>query len=93
MLLMLCDPLGHYSVTDVHFNKEEMFDGNTEIFKNNIKNIFLEYLVKISKKAIRTVTIIILPTTYNNTAKDLEWSYKNEGNKKNLTLRKKKFNP
>ena len=57
-----------------------MFDDNTEIFESNIKNISLKYLVTIIKKAIYIITIIILPTTYNNTAKDLEWSYKSKGN-------------
>ena len=49
-----------------------MFDGNTEILKCDIKNISLEYLIEIVKKATRTVTTIILPITYNNTAEDLE---------------------
>ena len=74
---------------NVHFNKEEVFNDNTEILKCNIKNISWEYLAEILKKAIRRVIIIILLTTYNNTAKDLEWFYKSEGNKeKNLTFRK-----
>ena len=66
----------------MNFNKEEVFDGSTKTLKSDIKNIFLEYLAEIIKKTIRTVIIIILPTIYNNTAKDLEWSYKNEGKKK-----------
>ena len=49
-----------------------MFDGNTEILKYDIKNISLEYLVKIVRNTTRRATIIILPTTYNNTAKDLK---------------------
>ena len=49
-----------------------MFDGNTKILKCDIKNIFLKYLVKIVKNAIRKATIIILPITYNNTVKNLE---------------------
>ena len=61
-----------------------MFDGNTKIFKYNIKNIFLKYLVKIVRNAIRRVIIIILLITYNNTAEDLKWSYKNKGNKKKI---------
>ena len=59
-----------------------MFDGNTEILKYDIKNIFLKYLVEVVRNIIRKVIIIILLTTYNNTAKDLKWSYKSEGNKK-----------
>ena len=46
----------------------------------------LKYLAKIVKKATRKATIIILLTTYNNTVKDLEWSYKSKGNKKNFDL-------
>ena len=46
-------------IKDIYFNKEEMFNGNTEIFKYNIKNIFLEYLVKIIKNTIRSVIIIL----------------------------------
>ena len=65
-----------------------MFDGNTEIFKCNIKNIFLEYLVKIVKNIIRRVIILILLIIYNNIIKDFKWSYKNEGNKKNSIFRK-----
>ena len=61
-----------------------MFDGNTEILKYNIKNISLEYLAKIIKSTIRRATIIILPTTHNNTAKDLKWFYKNKGNKEKI---------
>ena len=61
-----------------------MFDGNTEILKCDIKNIFLKHLVKIVKSAIRRVTIIILLTTYNNTAKDFKWSYKSKGNKEKI---------
>ena len=49
-----------------------MFDGNTKILKCIIKNISLEYLIKIVKKAIRTAIIIILLTTDNNTAKDFK---------------------
>ena len=61
-----------------------MFDGNTEILKCNIENISLKHLVKIIRNATRRVTIIILLTTYNNTAKDFKWFYKNEGNKKKI---------
>ena len=57
---------------DVYFNKEKVFNGNTEIFNSDIKNISLEYLAKIVKKTTYTVTIIILLTTYNNTIKDLK---------------------
>ena len=49
-----------------------MFDGNTEIFNCNIKNISLKYLIKIIKSAIRKIIIIILLTTYNNTVKNLK---------------------
>ena len=69
---------------DVHFNEEEVFDGNTEIFKYNIKNISLKHLVKIVRNTIRKAIIIALPITHNNTVKDLEWSYKSEGNKKEI---------
>ena len=61
-----------------------MFNDNTEILKYDIKNISLEYLVKIVKSAIRKVIIIILLITYNNIIKDLEWSYKSKGNKKKI---------
>ena len=61
-----------------------MFNGNTEILKCNIKNIFLEHLIKIVRNIIRKVIIIILLTTYNNTVKDLEWFYESEGNKKKI---------
>ena len=61
-----------------------MFDGNIEILKYDIKNISLEYLVKIIKSAIRRSIIIILPITYNNTVEDFEWFYKSEGNKKEI---------
>ena len=37
-------------IRDIHFNKEKVFDGSTEILKNDIKNMFLEYLVKIVKR-------------------------------------------
>ena len=49
-----------------------MFDGNTKTLKYNIKNISLKYLVKIVKNIIHKVIIIILPTTHNNTVKDLK---------------------
>ena len=71
-------------IRDVYFNKEEMFDGSTEIFKCDIKNISLKHLIKIVKNATRRVIIIILPIIYNNTVKDLKWSYKNKGNKKKI---------
>ena len=71
-------------IKDVYFNEEKVFDGNTEILKSDVKKIFLEYLVEIIKKAIRTAITIILPMIYNNTAKDLEWSYKNKGNKEKI---------
>ena len=61
-----------------------MFNNNTKIFKCNVKNIFLEYLVKIVRSTIYRVIIIILLTTYNNIVKDLEWSYKSKGNKKKI---------
>ena len=49
-----------------------MFNGNTETLKYNIKNISLKHLIKIIKSAIHKAMIIILPTTYNNTAKNLK---------------------
>ena len=61
-----------------------MFDGNIKIFKYNIKNIFLKYLIEIVRNTIHRVIIIILLTTHNNTAKDLKWFYKSEGNKKEI---------
>ena len=61
-----------------------MFDGNTEIFKYDIKNISLKYLIKIIKNTTRKAIIIVLLTTYNNTAEDLKWFYKNKGNKKKI---------
>ena len=69
---------------DVYFNKEEVFNSSTEIFKCDVKNMFLEYLVKIVKKATRTVTIIILLIIYNDTVEDLKWFYKSEGNKREI---------
>ena len=59
-------------IRDVHFNEEEVFNGNTKILKYDIKNISLKYLIKIIKSITRKATIIILPTTYNNTAKDFK---------------------
>ena len=73
-------------IKDVYFNKEEVFDGNTEILKCDIKNISLEHLAKVIKSITRKVMIIILLITYNNTVKDLKWSYKSEGNKKEIRL-------
>ena len=61
-----------------------MFDGNTKIFKYNIKNISLKHLIKVVKSAIHKAIIIVLLTTHNNTVKNLEWSYKNEDNKKKI---------
>ena len=49
-----------------------------------MKNISLEYLAEVVKKATRRVIIIILLTTYNDTAKNLKWSYKSEGNKEKI---------
>ena len=63
-----------------------MFDGNTKTLKYNVKNISLEYLAEIVKNTTRRVTIIILLITHNNTAKDLKWFYKSEGNKKKFDL-------
>ena len=57
---------------DIYFNEEKVFDGSTEIFKYNVKNISLEHLVKIVRSITHRVIIIVLPITYNNTAKDLE---------------------
>ena len=71
-------------IKDVYFNKEKVFDGSTEILKSNIKNIFLEYLIEIVKKAIYTVITIISLTIYNDIAEDLEWFYKNKGNEKEI---------
>ena len=71
-------------IRDVQFNEEEVFNGNTEILKCNVKNISLEYLVKIVKKATRKAKITVLLTTYNDTVKDLDWSYKSEGNKEKI---------
>ena len=61
-----------------------MFDGSTEIFKCDVKNMLLEYLVDIVRNTTRRATIIILPTTHNNTVKDLKWFYKSKGNKKEI---------
>ena len=69
---------------DVYFNEEKIFNGNIEILKCDIKNISLKHLVKIVRNAIRKAIIIILLTTYNNTVKDLKWSYKSKGNKKEI---------
>ena len=69
---------------DVYFNKEKVFNGNIKIFTYKVKNMSLKYLVKIIKKVIQIVKPIVLPTTYNNTAEDLEWFYKSKGNKKNF---------
>ena len=69
---------------DVYFNKEEVFNGSTEILKCDIKNISLKHLVKIVRNAIHRVTIIILLITYNNTVKDFEWFYKSKENKKEI---------
>ena len=65
-----------------------MFESNIEILKCDVKNISLKYLIKIVKNTIRRATIIIPPITYNNTAENLKWFYKNKGNKKNSTLKK-----
>ena len=61
-----------------------MFDGNTEILKCDVKNISLKYLIKVVRNTIRRVIIIILLIIYNNTAKDLNWFYKSEGNKEKI---------
>ena len=61
-----------------------MFDGSTEILKCDIKNISLKYLVKIVKNTTRRVIIIVLLIIYNNTAEDLKWFYKSEGNEKEI---------
>ena len=71
-------------IKDIHFNKEKVFDGNTKTFKCDIKNIFLKHLAKIIKNTTRRAIITTLPTTHNNTIKDLEWSYKSKGNKKKI---------
>ena len=49
-----------------------MFDGNTKTLKCDVKNISLEYLVEIVKKAICTVMTIVLLIIYNDTVDDLE---------------------
>ena len=41
-------------------------------------------MVKIIRNIIHKAIIIILLITYNNTAKVLEWCYKNKGNKKKI---------
>ena len=69
-------------IKDIHFNKKKVFDGIIKILKYDVKNISLEYLVKIIKSTTCKAIIIILLTTYNNTVKDLKWSYKSKGNKK-----------
>ena len=71
-------------IRDIYFNKEEVFDGSTEILKCDIKNISLKYLVEIMRSAIRRAIIIILLIIYNNTVEDLEWSYKSKGNKEKI---------
>ena len=71
-------------IKDVYFNKEEVFNGSTEIFKCDIKNISLEYLVKVMRNTTCRVVIMVLLIIYNNTAEDLKWSYESEGNKKEI---------
>ena len=71
-------------IRDIHFNEEEIFDSSAKIFKYNVKNISLEYLVKVVKKATRRAIIIGLLTMYNNTIKNLKWSYKSKGNKEEI---------
>ena len=71
-------------IKDIYFNKEEVFDGSTEIVKYNMKNISLKYLLEIIKNTLRRTIIIVLLITYNNTVKDLKWSYKNKGNEKKI---------
>ena len=71
-------------IKDVYCNEEEVFDDNTEIFKYDIKNICLKYLIKIVKNIIYKVIKTALLTTHNNTVKNLEWFYKSEGNKKKI---------
>ena len=73
-------------IRDIYFNEEKVFDGSTKILKCDIKNIFLEYLVKVVKNTTRRVIIIVLPTTYNNTAEDFKWFYKSKGNKEKIRL-------
>ena len=73
-------------IRDVYFNEKEMFNGNIEIFKCDVKNIFLEYLAEVVRNAIRRVIIIVLLTTYNNTVEDLKWFYKSEGNEEKIRL-------
>ena len=64
--------------------RKKIFNGNTEIFKCDIKNISLKHLVKIVRSATYKVTIIVLLITHNNTVKNLKWFYKSKGNKKKI---------
>ena len=48
---------------DVYFNEENVFDGNIEILKCDIKNISLKYLIEIMRNATRKATKIILLIT------------------------------
>ena len=75
-------------IRNIYFNKEKIFNGNTKILKCDIKKIFLKYLIKIIRNIIRRVIVIILLVIYNNTVKDLEWFYKNEGNKEKIRFLK-----
>ena len=61
-----------------------MFNGSTKTLKYDIKNISLKHLVKIIKNTTHRAIIITLLTIHNNTVKNLEWSYKSEGNKKKI---------
>ena len=60
-----------------------MFDGSTETLKCDVKNMFLEYLAEVVKKAIHRAVIILL-ITFNDTIEDLKWSYKSEGNEEKI---------
>ena len=71
-------------IKDVYFNEEEVFNGSTEIFKCDIKKIFLKYLVKVIRSAIRRVIIIILLIIYNDIIEDFEWFYESEGNEEEI---------
>ena len=69
---------------DVHFNEEEVFDGSTETLKCDVKNMSLEHLAEVVRSATRRATTTALPTTHNDTAEDLEWSYESEGNEEEI---------
>ena len=61
-----------------------MFNSSIKIFKCNMKNLYLDYLVKVVKKAIRKAIKIISLAMYNNIIMVLKWSYESEVNKKKI---------